>query len=289
LVVALLPVSNIVPVYYFVQDRYAFIPSVGLAVAAACLALAARRSSRGAELAVAGTALVIAALFAVASVRLASVWRQSRTLWENAVKHHPRSYFAHLGLGHTLRDEGQLDAAIRQYRAAIRLQPGFAPARLSYCVASALRHGEASAEKTEHSLRRAWNQPKALVRLSATWLRTGNAVCASVAESRAFALMRPTAADLIAAASRWVVAGQGAQASRHLRRAAGGRERAAWHEVMAQVLVLEGDVAKARKHMARSLAKAPRDGDTLQRAAAAFAKLGRTELADFYRSLARPR
>ena len=286
--VALLPVANIVPVYFFVQDRYAFVPSVALAIAGA--ALFRLLQGRGLRKLAMAAVLALSIPLALLSARQSAVWRTSLSLWRHAVAVQPASYYAHLALGHTLRRLGRSVEAAGSYRRAVALQPGFPAARIALCLADAERRG-ADAKPVEQALRRAWVSADALIQLSGEWVRAAQPTCAALAESRAFELRPPDARARIAAASRWTVGGAGKVALRHLDRVGSPDSmpsglKAAFHEVRAQALLLDGRRAQAKRALERSLALAPRTADRLRRAARQLEGLGREELARFYEEIA---
>ena len=289
--VALLPVSNAVPVYFFVQDRYALIATVGaalLAGRAVDLAL-----SRPAVLwpARAGLALVVVALGA-ASTAQAAHWRTSLELWRRATAAQPGAYYGFLALGHTERDLGRLDRAVEAYRSAVALEPALPHARISLCLADAMRvverRGTGSVDEVGRALRREWRSPPGLLELAGGLQLAGFDACAVLAESRAFDLTPPEPRALVAAASRWTAAGQGALALRYLDRAeaAGLGEDETTLEVRAQALELVGRGVEARAALARSFELAPRPPLRLIAAADRLLDRGRPELALLYADVA---
>jgi len=291
LLLSLLPVINLVPVYFFVQDRYAFIPSVALA-----LGVAAAVEATGRDRMAVGAAIAVAALLAVLSGLQASHWRTSRALWEHAVRVQPGSYYAHLAQGHTRRRDGEPAAALQSYRAAIELQPGFPAARIALCLADADRIAsrtgkKSAADRIQQQLQHWWASAPALLDLSGQLIQRSQLTCAVLAESRAFELQTPDPGHRIIAASRWTLAGQPQLALRHLSSVdADGLPaalRAAHAEVQAQALLLLGRRPEADAAFARSLQLAPRSAQSLESAAHKLEHHGRHELARFYREHAR--
>ncbi|MCC6751379.1 MAG: hypothetical protein IT371_27240 [Deltaproteobacteria bacterium] len=288
LLVALLPVANLVPVYFVVQDRYAFIPSVAVALVGSALALRlaeATPSVRRVGVA-AGAALCLA--FAALSARQAHAWRSNESLWRLAVLSQPEAYFAHLGLGHTLRKTRRFEEAVTVYARAVSLEPRWPWARVALCLADVDRRDlgrtdGSRAARVERELARAWGRAEASIERSVALLGEGLLRCAQVAEGRAFELLPPRPADLLAAASRWTAAGQGQVALRHLAQVGEpARSGAAWHELDAQALALLGRHDVARAALRRSLALEPRPAAALLRSARALLALGRPELARLY-------
>lgn len=301
--VALIPVSNIVPVYFFVQDRYAFIATVGAAaVAGRILDLLAEKRGRTPALA---ASIALAAALVAGSALQARHWRSSLELWQHAAEIQPDSYYAHLALGHTLRDDGELSAAIDAYRRAVELAPELPFARVSLCLADARRNAarqERPAGEVEQlgaALRQRWGSSSALLDLSTRLLVHGYHGCAQLAESRAYDLQAPAPELLVRSASRWTVVGRPELALRYLERA---RERAealsretpppeqerlddvdvTILEVEAQAFELLGRHEQARQKLRQSLERAPRPPQRLLAAAQQLLRRGRPELVLLY-------
>jgi tetratricopeptide (TPR) repeat protein len=136
-----LPVSNIVPLYFPLQDRYLSLPLLPLCMAFAGLldALASGVTSRRRR--VAATVLALAAVGALAmrTWQYEGVWRDEIHLWGHAASTQPDSDYAWLKLGEVRRDAGQLEAAIAAYRAAIHVAPSRRLAHAALFEAVALR------------------------------------------------------------------------------------------------------------------------------------------------------
>ena len=136
---------------------------------------------------------------------------------------------------------------------------------------------------------RAGDGPIQLAQLSARLQRDGYAPCARLAESRAFDLDPPEPRDLVIAASRWTISGQGELALRYLARAleAGlDDDDPTALEVRAQALELTGHLEEARETLRRSLAAEPRSEHRLVAAAAQLVQRGRPDLALLYAEVA---
>ncbi len=118
---ALLPVLGLVPFHFqdisTVADRYLYLAMLGPA-----LALALLLSRRGTTAAWACSILVLGAL-GVQSARQAKTWKDSRALFEHALKVNPGSSLAHNNLGGLLLEEGNTRDAANHFAAAIRSNP----------------------------------------------------------------------------------------------------------------------------------------------------------------------
>ena len=125
-VAALLPVANLIPVYYRYSDRYVFLAWVLCIVpmAAALDHLFTRWNGRVTKKAgLAGLAALILIL-AVATCNQVHTWQDSRRLWAHCVSAQPDAYLARLKYGETLRVAQSWRDAVAEYQAAIRLEPG---------------------------------------------------------------------------------------------------------------------------------------------------------------------
>ncbi len=152
----LLPVSNLVPLYFEVQDRYLALPLLPLAFglgalveaklststsgktsAAASTASTSARVLRSLPSARVAIALSYVALLASLTYRYSTAWANDGTLWRHATRAQPEADYAWLKLGETLRDEAlaagtdptrddtrlTFDRSIHAYDRAIRIAP----------------------------------------------------------------------------------------------------------------------------------------------------------------------
>jgi hypothetical protein len=121
----LLPVSQIVPINTLMQDRYLYFPLLGVSVLVAMLIASAGDrlgASRGRLLTYLLVALMVLACM-VGSISRVAVWKNSQTLWSDAVVKEPRSQKAWELLGEALAMAGRSDEAIRAYERGYALNP----------------------------------------------------------------------------------------------------------------------------------------------------------------------
>jgi tetratricopeptide (TPR) repeat protein len=235
--VALLPVSNVVPLAFFVADRYASLAllGVGWLVALAVDELSARggsphstggRAWRTAWPVAAGIVGLVAALGWTSRARAAQFTSDER-LVRAAVRAQPGSYFAHVKLGEVLRDAGDLAGSLHAYRAAIRLEPDRPLAHGGIFLAVArleARRRDLDTRLADRALPRymhALDDPDALWALAASLREHGLADTALVPLERAIPLSRPTDAQLRAEAAHAMQRGDRKAAIlllRHVRR-----------------------------------------------------------------------
>lgn len=132
--------------YSFVADHFQYLASLGpITLAAALAALAARRVHGNARRATTALGVVVVALLAVLTARQSEAYRDLRTLWEDTLAKNPGAWMAHNNLGLLLMQEGQPEAAMAHYRAAIAVKPddAFAHNNLGHTLASVGRVDEA--------------------------------------------------------------------------------------------------------------------------------------------------
>lgn len=113
-------------------ERYLYLPSIGLSLWAGA-ALAQSREKRWNTALLAGIAALCLA-YGYGTVQRIGVWKNGRALWENAVRNDPGgrgAAYAFNNLGAALQREGNSDAALSNYRKAIRLDSGYAKAHFN--------------------------------------------------------------------------------------------------------------------------------------------------------------
>jgi tetratricopeptide (TPR) repeat protein len=104
-------------------ERYLYLPSVGFVLLFSLAVQYAHRERPKSSLIITISVCIVIALYSSGVVARNPVWKNDRTLWEDAVIKSPDAAIAHYNLGLILYNEGDLDGAIQQYQAALRLQP----------------------------------------------------------------------------------------------------------------------------------------------------------------------
>jgi len=114
---SLAPVLHIVPLWADLADRFAFIPSVGVAIVITDALTRARVPRRWAGFAVA----VVALLYAAGTVVEQRPWTSDLRLWAHAVEHEPGSELAQANYGIMLLLDGRPDLALGHLERARQL------------------------------------------------------------------------------------------------------------------------------------------------------------------------
>lgn len=133
-------------------ERYLYLPSVGQALLVSAVVEQLMERRRQPALALAAVAFVVSVVFAAATVQRNFVWRSDEILWSDTVGKSPRSSIAREALGYALLQQGRIDDAIVQLRAALAISPDLPEAHNNLGVA--LGQQGRLAEALEH-LRRA--------------------------------------------------------------------------------------------------------------------------------------
>ncbi len=131
--------GTLVPVIGLIQvgaqsraDRYTYVPMVGLSIMLAWgFADIVRRWPRVRN-AVAALAIVACAVCAVLTFSEIQYWRNSETLFRHALDVTRANYLAYHNLGVALADEGRFPEAIKQYQAALQIEPNAANVQTDY-------------------------------------------------------------------------------------------------------------------------------------------------------------
>ena len=145
----LLPVIGIVQVGLQARaDRYTYLPQIGLCMALAWGVQHVTQSWPHRAWACGVAAVLTTAALMACAWHQTAYWLNSETLWTRALACTTGNYTAHYNLGVALADRERIDAAIEQYRAALKAKPDYAEAHYNLGVVLANR-GEA-VEAAEH-------------------------------------------------------------------------------------------------------------------------------------------
>ncbi len=169
--VALLPVSNIVPLKAIINERFLYLPSIGFFILLTSPVLARESASekctaRGIIVAL----LAIAFFYGVLTLDRNRDWRNSLSLWTVSVKESPAGPTSRYNLGLELYNRGCYDEAIEHLKIACLLQEDFPVAHgvLGNAYLALDRYGDAIREY-EIGLIQAPNDRRMAHNLAVSW------------------------------------------------------------------------------------------------------------------------
>jgi Flp pilus assembly protein TadD len=142
----LVPTLGLVQVGYQARaDRYTYLPSIGLCVAAAWLLDEWVGGRRGRRAMAVGASVVLLVGWMVLTSGQLGHWQSTRALFEHALRVTDDNYVARYGMGIVHDEEGDLRRAEEELRSAVAIWPEFAAAhnRLGLVLQKAGRYEEA--------------------------------------------------------------------------------------------------------------------------------------------------
>lgn len=108
-----------------VTERYLYLPSVGYVLLAGLLATWIPSKRPGWNPAMIVVLSVLVAVYATGTIHRNAAWKDSYSLWSDAVRKSPESAKAHEILGYALLYRGYADEGTAHLRTAMRLKPDF--------------------------------------------------------------------------------------------------------------------------------------------------------------------
>jgi Tfp pilus assembly protein PilF len=127
-------VSNFIPLYRALADRYYYLPMAGMAMQLLALLLMALKSRRGFWLTTASLCAALVPLTALTLIRQ-DVFANEFSLWSDTLQVSPRSMIAHNNLGNVFAQRGRVDEAMVQYQEALAINPAYAVTHYNLGVA----------------------------------------------------------------------------------------------------------------------------------------------------------
>ncbi|OGS22125.1 MAG: hypothetical protein A3J83_03910 [Elusimicrobia bacterium RIFOXYA2_FULL_40_6] len=120
--IALIPVSNIIPLLNISAERYLYFPSIGFCVLLAVLINSPLSSLSKREEAKIGILLLflILVFYSAITVTRNPVWADSYTLWSQTSAAYPNNVKARVNYAAALYDNGDIDGAKKQYQEALK-------------------------------------------------------------------------------------------------------------------------------------------------------------------------
>jgi len=125
----LLPLANIAVGGYFMNDRYTYLPSIGLYWMMTDVMINAVRSKYPNRMKYVFAAMIFyAALMGAMSFKYSKVWYDSVSLWSDTIRQYPQAAFIYDHRGTAYAQKGQDDLGLKDFNRAIELDPHFASA-----------------------------------------------------------------------------------------------------------------------------------------------------------------
>ncbi|MBW2408617.1 MAG: tetratricopeptide repeat protein, partial [Deltaproteobacteria bacterium] len=125
--ITLLPVSNLIEITNPVAERYLYLPAVGFCMALAILLVNIPRQIPGLNIekskVVGSCVILLVVLYAVVTVNRNSDWKDGLSLWSQTLEHVPNSPGVHSNLGRAYFENGKVEEAVNEFKAAIELDP----------------------------------------------------------------------------------------------------------------------------------------------------------------------
>ncbi len=123
ILLAFLPVANLVPLFNPMAERYAYVMVSGFTLAVAAVILGPAWTGRAWKWIRNAAIMGLFLGYAVLTTARLEDWRTNTGLWRAALDHEPRSARAHVWIGLDLKRQGRLDEALQRYRLAEELNP----------------------------------------------------------------------------------------------------------------------------------------------------------------------
>ncbi len=125
--IALLIEATVIPIRHVIFEHRAYLPSVGIFVAAAWLLCRALRSQR----AVLAAAVSAVAILSILTVQRNRVWHSGTAMWTDVVRKYPRNARAHYNLAYEYVKDKRTDAALEHFNKAVLIDPDYELAYLN--------------------------------------------------------------------------------------------------------------------------------------------------------------
>jgi tetratricopeptide (TPR) repeat protein len=121
--IALIPVSNVIPVKIPIAERFLYTPSIGFSIVLGVVVawgLKRRGSRRTASLAV---LMILLALYSIGTIKRNAVWKDGLTLFSDVLEKHPDNLTAHINVGNHYFNLGDMPKALAHYETAASINP----------------------------------------------------------------------------------------------------------------------------------------------------------------------
>jgi protein O-mannosyl-transferase len=184
---ALLPVSQVVPLVTLMNDRYLYFPMLGIAALVGAVGPVVVDSARRVRWFAVAAAVIVLCVLGVASRTRVAVWRDDITLWTDTSGKVPRFTHGWYNLGRAQQTAHNYDVALAAYGRVLALQPRHRDALINYAAILLERQQPVAARP--FLLRAVEAYPdycEAWYDLGVSWSMTGDDALAVVALGRAW-------------------------------------------------------------------------------------------------------
>lgn len=122
--IAISPVSGIYPIKAYIAEHWLYLPSIGIfTILASLYAVLLRRGRYRVPVIVLGVVGIL--FYGILTTKQNRYFHEPLTFYERTLSYTPTSARMHNNLGNTYFTRGRVEDAIKSYRAAIRLEPGY--------------------------------------------------------------------------------------------------------------------------------------------------------------------
>ncbi len=134
--ISALPILQIIPFgkTFLFADRYSYIPTLGLFYDySICFMILAKKLQQyfpKIQFAIYSTLALLIGLLSVSTFQQTKTWFDTKSLWENVLKHYPNSAEGHFNLGVAYEAREDLPRVIEEYKKAIEINPRLVEAQM---------------------------------------------------------------------------------------------------------------------------------------------------------------
>jgi tetratricopeptide (TPR) repeat protein len=122
--VSLAPVSNIIPIRTIINERFLYLPIIGLCLAAAHMVAAVLGKTRRLKPLMAFIVAFLA-IMSLLSVQRSKDWSSGYALASSALRTCPQSAHIRYGMGRQYAERGELDQALKEFELALSIDPAY--------------------------------------------------------------------------------------------------------------------------------------------------------------------
>lgn len=123
---ALLPVTNIIPLYHAMADRYLYFPSIGFCLFLGVVSVKAFTfSKKPLKIILVFLLFLYMGFFSGITINRNKVWKDNFTFFYERVRHPPATERAYSGLGVTYLERGKLDKAEKYFKKSLEANPNY--------------------------------------------------------------------------------------------------------------------------------------------------------------------